>query len=282
LNEDEESIGLHLSVANNSIEKKSKKEQVILDGETYQAVLSWQQGMGDGWQWGIELPYLSHRGGGLDALIENWHDLLGLSNSDREDWHQNQLRYLYIDHGETQVDRHDNSSGIGDIQLIFSRALPWGREEQNTSWHLSMKLPTGDEESMLGSGAVDLAFWLSGSDRSLLGDGFVGGYGQVGILIMGQADILEERQRWGAGFGTLGVSWLAYNGLDLKCQIDAHTPIYQSQVDQLGGSAFMLTFGGSFYLEDNEGRIDLSIGENLTTDTVPDFIINMGYQVRFH
>ena len=279
-NERTSSLDLQWSVANTSMETVTEDEQVTLDGETYRAALTWKRGLGSGWQLGVEVPYLSHRGGGLDSLIENWHDLFGFSNSDRDDWEQNQLRYFYVKDGVTEVDIQDSSSGVGDLQLLLSRALPLDDEQLRAAMHVSLKLPTGDEESLLGSGAPDLAFWLSGSDTRLFEGWPVGGYGQAGVLIMGKADILEEAQRDFVLFGTLGADWRAYDWLDLKIQLDAHTPFYRSQTDQLGGSAVMFTFGGSILL-DGGSRIDISLGENLTTDMVPDLILNLGYQVSF-
>ncbi|MET0066047.1 MAG: DUF3187 family protein [Candidatus Thiodiazotropha sp.] len=272
--------GVQFSVANSSIEKIRDNEQVTLDGETYRAALVWKQGLGEGWQWGVELPYLSHRGGGLDSLIESWHNLFGLSNSDRDDWPKDRLRYVYMDGGETRVNIQQDRSGIGDIQFQLARRLSQDNPDRALSWHISLKLPTGSEQDLLGSGGTDLALWLSGSHRSLLSNWPVSGYAQAGLLVTGDTDILADRQRHLVGFGTLGLSWQAYDWLDLKFQIDGHTSLYDSQVHQLGGSAMMLTFGGSGYWgEHRQHRIDLSLGENLTTDTVPDFIINLGYEL---
>ncbi|MET0027635.1 MAG: DUF3187 family protein [Candidatus Thiodiazotropha sp.] len=274
--------GLQFSVANSSIEKVTEGEQLTLDGETYRMALIWEQGLGEGWQWGLELPYLSHRSGGLDALIQNWHNLFGLSNSDRNDWPENRLRYLYVDDGETRVNIEDNLSGFGDLQLQLARELPQSEAGRRLSWHASLKLPTGNDERLLGSGGADLALWLSGSQRGLLRDWLMSGYGQIGLLIVEKSDILMDRQRPLVGFTTLGLSWQTYDWLDLKLQYDGHTPFYHSNVDQLGGSAQMLTLGGSIYWgKQRLHRVDLSVGENLASDTVPDFIINLGYEVGF-
>ncbi|MCG7960203.1 MAG: DUF3187 family protein [Candidatus Thiodiazotropha taylori] len=280
LDDQQNSLSLQLDVANTSMETVEESEQVTLDGETYRLALTWQRGIGSGWQVGIEVPYLSHRGGGLDSLIENWHDLFGFSNSDRDDWPQNQLRYLYIRDGVTEVNIQQEVSGIGDIILQLSREVIVADQEMKASMHMGLKLPTGDEDSLLGSGAPDLSIWFTGSDRQLMPGWPFGGYGHVGVLMMGKAEVLEEDQREFVMFGTLGINWRAYEWLDLKAQVDAHTPFYHSKSDQLGGSAVMLTFGGTIPLEGGD-HIDLSLGENLTTDMVPDLIFNIRYEARF-
>jgi hypothetical protein len=274
--------GVQFSLANSSSERVTESEQLTLDGDTYRVALTWRQGLGEGWEWGFELPYLSHREGGLDKLIQKWHNLFGLSNSARDDWPRNRLRYHYVEDGETRVLIQKNQSGIGDIQLHVARDLPLASPGRKLSWHASLKLPTGDAQGLLGSGGTDLALWLSGSQRALLNHDMVGGFGQAGLLFTSKSDVLADRQRHVVGFATLGLSWQTYDWLDLKFQFDGHTPFYDSKVDQLGGSALMLTFGGSTYWgEQKQHRVDLSVGENLTTDTVPDFVINLGYEIAF-
>ena len=103
-------------------------------------------------------------------------------------------------------------------------------------------------------------------------------YGQAGVLLKGKADVLRSLQRDEVFFGTLGVGWRPMGWLDIKAQVDLHSSHYDSGLDQLGGAALMLTVGGSIHLDGMDGdtrRIDISIGENLTTDTVPDFMINL-------
>ncbi|MEJ2609510.1 MAG: DUF3187 family protein [Candidatus Thiodiazotropha sp.] len=281
LKQGESSFGLYLSVANSAIDNQADGEWVILDGETYQATLDWKEGIGSGWQLGIEVPYISHRSGGLDNLIESWHDLFGFSNSERDDLQQNKIRYWYRDGDAIEVNIDKNMSGFGDLQFQLSRAVPLDDKQLQASLHVSLKLPTGDEETLLGSGAPDLAFWLSGSDRQLLEGWPVGGYAQMGILVMGMGKVFSEQQRRFALFGTLGTSWLAKDWLQIKFQLDSHTPLYNSRLDQLG-SAILFTLGGSILMDGGHSQVDLSIGENLTIDSVPDFTLNLGYRVFFH
>ncbi|MCU7840419.1 MAG: DUF3187 family protein [Candidatus Thiodiazotropha sp. (ex Troendleina suluensis)] len=281
LEEGELSLHLSMDVANNSIEGTSDGEQVTLDGETYRIGVTWKKGFGSGWQLGIEVPYLSHRDGAMDNLIEDWHDLFGLSNSNREDWPQNRLRYLYVKDGDERVSIHKSRQGVGDIQLFLSHTLRRDATGRNIALHTSLKLPTGDADSLLGSGAPDIAFWISGSDAQLLKRWSMGVYGQAGLLIKGKADILSEQQRDAALFGSVGTKWLAYDWLEIKLQLDGHTSLYDSAVDQLGGTAVMITVGGSILLSDGQSGIDISIGENLTTDTVPDFMVNLSYKYSF-
>jgi hypothetical protein len=279
---DESSLQLTGDIANNSVQSESDGERIRLDGETYRLALIWKHGITADWQIGIELPYLAHGEGWMDGLIENWHDIFGLSNSNREEWSRNALVYRYQQEAGEQVLVNQNGAGVGDFVLSLSHALAVDADsDRRLVLHASLKLPTGDTDALLGSGAVDLAFWLSGADKGLFWHWPLHIYGQAGLLLKGEADLLQDLQRDLVYFGSLGVGWWPNRGLDLKTQIDVHSSHYDSNLDQLGGAAVMLTVGGSIHLEGDTHRIDISIGENLTTGSVPDFMINLAYVRRF-
>jgi hypothetical protein len=243
--------------------------------------LIWKRGIATGWQVAVELPLLAHRNGMMDGLIENWHDLFGLSNSDR-DWPRNRLVYRYENSNGERFLVNRDMSGIGDLVISLSHALNRGADK-GAQWalHGSLKLPTGDSDRLFGSGAADLAFWLSGSGQRVFWRWPLNLYGQAGLLLKGEAELLQEIQRDLVLFGSLGLGWKPKGWLDLKAQLDVHTTHYDSGLDQLGGAAVMLTVGGSIHLDGRAQRIDIAIGENLTTDAVPDFMINLAYVRRF-
>jgi len=104
---------------------------------------------------------------------------------------------------------------------------------------------------------------------------------QAGLLIMGEGEVLSDLQRDAAMFGGVGTYWHALPWLTLKGQIDAHSSIYRSDLDQLGRSSYLLTVGGTISLDQNHAVVDLAIGENMFDDAVPDFMINLAYRTRF-
>jgi hypothetical protein len=218
----------------------------------------------------------------MDGLIENWHDLFNFSNSNRDDWSRNRLVYLYQNSAGESFRIGENMHGVGDMRLVVSHTLDTdSRHGRRLAFHGSLKLPTGDSGKLFGSGAADLAFWVSGEEEQFFWHWPLNLYGQIGLLLKGEGDLLQEMQRDQVLFGTLGLGWRPKSWLDLKVQLDAHTGHYHSDLDQLGGAALMLTVGGSIYLDEDSQRVDIAIGENLTTDSVPDFMINMAYVRRF-
>jgi hypothetical protein len=278
----ESALQLTGDVANNSIQSDSESERIRLDGETYRLALIWKRGIAADWQVGIELPFIAHTEGWMDGAIENWHDIFGLSNSARNNWSRNSLVYRYESADGERVQVNRSEGGVGDLVLSLSHALVTDTDgETRLALHGSLKLPTGDADALLGSGAADLAFWLSGAEQRMFWRWPLTIYGQAGLLVKGEADLLQELQRDRVYFATLGVGWRRSEWLDLKAQVDAHSSHYDSDLAQLGGPALMLTVGGSIYSDGRARRIDISIGENLTTDSVPDFMINLSYVWRF-
>jgi hypothetical protein len=277
----ETSLQFHLDIANHSKASAKEFESIRLDGETYRTSIIWKRGLSGGWQVGAELPLISHSSGVMDQPILSWHNLLGITNEDREPGPRNRLLFSYWHAGGTEIELSDGSSGVGDIQLLASRSI-WSSPDGNLlTLHTSLKLPTGDADRLQGSGAADLALWVSGDMPSLRQSWPIGGFMQAGLLVMGDADVLSELQRDVAWFGGVGTYWQALPWLTLKGQIDAHSAIYRSDLDQLGRSSYLLTLGGTIRLEQNRAVVDLAFGENLFDDAVPDFMINLAYRHRF-
>ncbi len=277
----ESSLQIQFDVSNHSKGSETPQEHIVLDGESYRLALIYRRGLGDGWQASVELPVIGHRPGIMDNFIEGWHDTLGLSNSDREPWPKNRLLFSYSRNGEIVAELADGSTGLGDLQLQLSRQLMVSEAGRRLALHASLKLPTGDADHLQGSGGTDLAFWFSGTAPVLLDKWPVGGYLQAGLLFLGEGDVLPEQQEDLVWFGGGGIHWRVWPWLMLKAQLDAHSSFYDSALDQLGAGSVMLTVGGSIPVDGEAGAIDLAIGENLSTDTTPDFMINLGYRHRF-
>ncbi len=273
---------LQFDASNHSKSSDSGGEEIVLDGETYRTTVNFRHGFENGIQLGIELPLVSHRPGVMDNFIEGWHDALGLSNSDRAPWPKNRLLFSYSRDGVVETQMSDGATGLGDLQLRLSKPLRTSVAGRYLAMNASLKLPTGDADRFLGSGAADLALWLDGSAPLLPQRWRVGGYLRAGMLLLGEGDLLPELQRDRVWFGTLGVHWQAWPWLVLKGQLDAASAFYDSDLNQLGGGTVILTVGGTIPLGD-EGReaVDLAIVENLATDTVPDFTVNIAYRRRF-
>ncbi len=278
---DASSLQLRLDITNNSKDSKTSREEILLDGETYNAALVYQRGLGNGWQLGVVLPVVGHHSGIMDNFIEGWHDTFGLSNGDREEWPKNRIHFSYTRDGLNEISLEKGSTGIGDLQLQLSRPLFSTAEGGVWRWHASLELPTGDADRLQGSGSTDLALWVSGDSPELIASWDLGGYFHAGLLRTGDGDLLSDHVKRGIWFGGAGLHWKLWPCLMLKAQLDVHSAVYDSELDQLGKRSVLLTTGATIPLDKQGGVIDVAIGENLATDSVPDFMINLAYRQPF-
>ncbi len=269
-----------LDMANNSILASAGTEAIVLDGETYRLALTLRHGVDQRTEIGVEVPFIAHSNGFMDNFIEDWHDTFGLSNAERTKTTSNTLRYRYSVDDKVRVDLDAPTQGIGDIRLYAARQLdkvPDGA----LSLNIGVKLPTGDTRNLRGSGATDVSVSLAHIKRRWLTSLELTSFVNGGLLWLGKGDVLRDMQKDMAGFASAGLIWNNSRVIDLKAQLDMHTRIYDSQLDQLGNHTLQLTIGGSVYINE-DSRVDIGIGENLLTDTTPDFLINLVLKNGYH
>ncbi|MBI3771589.1 MAG: DUF3187 family protein [Gammaproteobacteria bacterium] len=271
---------LIFDLANNSILNDSANESISLDGESYRLGLTFRRGLGDQREIGIEVPIVAHHNGMLDNFIEGWHRTFGLSNTERNKTPSNVLDYSYRRQGQELVAIRTNREGLGDIRLFAASGLYQASDQRReVTLRGSLKLPTGNSQRLMGSGSTDIALSVNGIDRNLSAQRITT-YGQLGLLALSDSDILPTQQRHWVAFGGLGLNWHALASIDLKAQLDGHTPFYKSELAQLSASSLQLTVGGTIYTG-RSTSLDLGVGENLFSDTTPDFLVNVTVSHRY-
>ena len=273
-------VELRADIASVCSRDDRSEESILLDGESYRFTLVLQHGLGEGFEVGLEIPYAMHREGFLDGFISDWHDFFQLPQGERDDLPNDRLAYRYVKDGRTEVELDDETEGLGDLRLTGAWQL-WRRgsdEPQAVALRASLKLPTGDEHHLLGSGSTDVALWLSGSQA------FRGGslalFGAAGALLMSDGDVLADQQRHVAAFGTLGGGWRPLPRLALKAQVDGHTSCYRdSDLSELSDS-LQLAFGGTIGLTETL-TLDLAVAEDIAVDTAPDIVFHLAIRQTF-
>lgn len=263
-------VGFLYQVSNNAISSDAGNESIIWDGETAQYNLKFRYGVSDRLELGMDIPYVDHSGGYLDSLIRDFHDLFGMPNERQEEFDKNQIHYQLQENGATTFEMMDRAHGFGDIR--FSAAIPLMGGAHEEQRHLALrpqiKLPTGDAQSLLGSGGTDVSMGLTYSDFESLRNLNMVLASHAGVIYMGNTEVLRDKQRHFAGYGGVSLDWLATSHLEFKVQMDLHSAFYDSELKQLGSSLQLLA-GGTAHLP---GRIllDLGISEQLITDATPD------------
>lgn len=255
-------------VSNNAYSDEAPNgETMVWDGETATYTLKIRYGLFERLELGMDIPYVQHSGGYLDSIIRNFHDLFGFPNDRQEQFDKNQIDYTV--NGTTYLNESHN--GFGDLRFTAGVPLVLGSEQSRR--HLAarsvLKLPTGDPDYLLGSGGTDVSAGLSYTDFELLGFMNMVVSANLGLLYMGDSDVLAEMHNNFAGFGGASLNWQALKWLELKLQMDLHTAMYDTELIQLGDS-LQLTAGGTVQLP-GDVFLDLGITEQLTTDATPDY-----------
>jgi hypothetical protein len=153
-----------------------------------------------------------------------------------------------------------------------------GDDPQALALRASLKLPTGDEDHLLGSGSTDLALWLSGS-QTFRGESLAL-FGAAGALLMSDGDVLADQQRHAAAFGTLGGGWRPLPRLALKAQVDGHTSCYNDSVLRELSDSLQLAFGGTLGLTETL-TLDIAISEDVAVNTAPDIVFHLALRQTF-
>ena len=74
---------IQASLSNNFSESLGEQQSILLDGESLNAELSIDYGLGNKAELSIVLPYSKHVGGNLDGFIEKWHSFFDLPDGGR-------------------------------------------------------------------------------------------------------------------------------------------------------------------------------------------------------
>ena len=232
-----------MDMASHLIEASSGAERVLIDGETYRQGLALRHGFGDGWEYLFEASALSHRAGAFDGFIETWHDVFHLPQGDRDRAPRDRLALFYANGGRTYYDIGRSVTSFGDVSLGVGYAVPhWPFPNDGLVIRGSVKLPTGDEASLAGSGGRSASLWAetsgalpgSAGTRSWLYSASLGalaGEAPRGLPDLGNRFI---------AFGHLGATWRPLGAdqcqflalwrighLSLTAQINAHSSLWR-------------------------------------------------------
>lgn len=274
-----------LNTSSNSISETVQQESIVLDGESYRLNFMFRHGLKQslfglkGIEVGIDIPYIRHSGGSLDGFIRKWHEALGLTNSEREQFQNNQLQYEYSLNGVTQFRTVNTTDSIGDIRLSAAWQLRCRKaaEHHCSALRAGLKLPTGSVEKLSGSGGINFSL---AHTTSRTYQRYTFNYGG-GLLLNGNSDLLNEQQKRMVGFANAGISYQPkrYSWMVLKAQLDGHSAFYKSALKNLGSSSVQLNIGGTLRLSEAMA-FDIGVLEDIVTSTVPDVSFHLALRMQ--
>lgn len=230
----------------NLIERNSSTDTnftIDLDMEIFRPNFVLEYGLGWGWEFGVEIPFLHMEGGFLDQAIQDYHEFFGFPNGGREQVSNGRFSYRVTQNGDVLFAANQETFGLSD--LIFHAKKEFIREREAVpavSGTFYIKVPTGDRGDALGSGNADMAFNLAIEKNSR----WVHGYLNTGYVVLGATgldlDPFLNSKLW-TWMGAVEVSaWRNHLAVILQVQGDG------SLFDDTGLSELdlintMLTFG---------------------------------------
>ena len=262
-------VGLSYDVANDADDADRLGERLIIDAESQVLNLSIRRRFGERFEFGIDVPWVRHSGGHLDSVIFNFHDLVGLPNSNR-DGPDDQYRLLFEQQGTVLFDTDVPTSGISDVQV--TAAMDLGK----ATLRAGIKLPTGDPDELTGSGAADISLGLYGGSTTSLFQRELAYSGFLGVLVLGDGDIMPALQRSAVPYAGAALRWQATTRMALATQLYVQGPYFDAELDELGGNTFQLSFGADFRLRGSFLR--LAIVEDIAAAAAPDFALHLSFR----
>jgi hypothetical protein len=269
---DQTSARLGFDVANNFASAQRGSESIFLDGESHRIELGASRGIGNGWEIGFSLPWISYSGGALDSFIEQWHRTFGLPDGGRPDYRRNQLRFQYQRAGNSELNFDNADSGIGDLQLNAAYSLA-DTTDSAMALAAAINLPTGDAEKLTGDETTNISLTLAGT-RYALFDLPLTATANIGSMWLDRGAVLGDRQKSLVWFGAAEIGWAVADGWRLKTQLAAHTAFYHSELRELGADSVQLLLGGSVRLSPR-WCLDLAVGEDIAVNTAPDITLQI-------
>ena len=276
-------LGVTADLISHNVRIARGSENLLLDGETYRFALGARADILDGLEVGIEVPLLVQGGGVTDSFIEGWHNFFGLPQGGRNTSPRNRLLFSYRENGAERLRVDDSAAGLGDILLTIGGRIgdPASDIPVDLALRGAVKLPTGSSSRLFGSGALDAALWLSASEDVQVSLGHVTGYGSIGALYLGRGDILPDKQRRFAGFGSFGLGWSPTASIAFKAQLNGHTAFYRnSDLRTLSTPSIQLVVGGTIGLTPAT-TLDIGVTEDISVNTAPDVTFHLSLSRKY-
>ncbi len=128
----------------------------LVDGETHRTTFTAHRGFGNNLEAAISVPFATIGGGSSDAFIEHFHAILHLGDDQRVAMQKNhETVYLRTDQW-TYLREQSSGTHLGDVTLSAKYELP-ALEDPHLALSLqaALELPTGNAQSLSGSGSID-------------------------------------------------------------------------------------------------------------------------------
>jgi uncharacterized protein DUF3187 len=212
----------------------------LVHGQTHRATLSIHHSLAPHLELGLAIPVSRIGGGWSDQIVEDFHHAFGLGNAERESFSQNR-EVVYLRSGNTTYIRERSAAaGIGDMFLTAKTELTW-LEDKDVALSVdgAVKFPTGNAQTLNGSGSVDGGVQLLGS-RDF---GHWRIHASLGVLLLGPNSSLGTKLQF-LTTNTEGLSYLLNDRTGMTLQLTvSETPFRNMGMPELNRRSYQLTTG---------------------------------------
>jgi hypothetical protein len=270
-------FGVTAEVANHYRFSLEGNERLMLDGETVRTNFAFTHGFATGWSLGVEVPYYNVSGGVLDDAIDAWHSAFSMPDGGRDARPEDELLYAFGEPLSPSFVLTEPQTGVGDTQVKFARLIGG---DQGFVVQATIKLPTGDEEMLAGSGSGDWSVTLLRTRPLLARKRAAGYYWGVGLVRVGDPELVEFDANTWVPTAIVGGSWQLLPEFGFKGQIDVHGAFYDSQLEEIGETAIQATFSAWRRMA-QRGQIEFAVVEDLNVSTAPDVVLQVAAAWQF-
>jgi hypothetical protein len=176
-------LDVDFDYSNIILEQKSDNDLLRFDLEYLRTLLSLRRGFSGGFELRFSVPIYVYYGGVLDPLVNSFHETFGFPNYLRSQTPYGQVDLQFQSGDRPFVGVQDSAKGVGDISFEAKKTI-LAQNRYGLALRGSLELPTGDPESLGGSGATDFGLGLA-FDR--IGDRF-GLYANVNYHFLGESE----------------------------------------------------------------------------------------------
>jgi hypothetical protein len=244
---------------------------LVLDGETTRTAVSFTQGFGERWSIGAEVPIFHVSGGVLDDLIDGWHSTFALPDGGRNNRPEGVLLFLMAAGTGLFFELDEPQTGLGDIELTAARSFG---SSGGFVLQAAVKLPTGDEEMLAGSGSTDWSLTFMRSRPLPMRQRAAGYFWGVGVVHAGEPTLIDfDSEEW-VYTAILGGTWQPWQRFGLKAQLDYHSPFYNSPLEEIGEAAIQASLG-AWMNRNDKSWLEFAIVEDVEVSTAPDVVLKI-------
>ena len=273
-------FSFNLEAANNFQSDLVDETWVFFDGESYVLSPRLRGRLGRNYDWSVEVPWVAHTPGTFDGVVDEFHETFGLPDGERFMAPRHRLDYHVRSEGVVYADFQDSQREMGDVRLTLGRAVFDDPGRGTLTVRAQLKLPTGDVDTLSGSGGLDSSVWgeyayglpLNGRMLRLSVAG--------GISYLGEGELIPERQESWMHFGHVGIQYNARHWLQLHAQADAHSQVLETGNPLIADGGLLGTIGSRFAVSPNTW-LDLAIVEDLLNESASDVVFQVMLATRF-